>query len=282
MVKTVSFDLKMATGARPGWWNLFRTLWRHRSLLLELVKRDFAERYRGSFGGVLWSFAEPFFMLVVYVLAFGVIMPTRWGQTGNAIEYALMMSAGLIVFQAFAECLHKAPRLIVANPNFVKKVIFPLEILPWVMSVSALVHLAIAVALWLVGYIALFGPPHLTLLFLPLVLLAFFPLLLAIGWLLAALGVIARDIHQATGMLTRTLLFLTPIFYSLDTAPAFIKRFLLANPLTFIIEQFRLALLVGHSPDFLGLFVYFAVSTMASIGAFFIFQRMRPTFAECL
>ncbi len=221
-------------------------------------------------------------MLLVYMIAFGFIMQTRWSQTGDAREYALMMSAGLIVFQAFAECLHKAPRLIAVNPNFVKKVIFPLEILPWVMSMSAVVNLLIAGTLWLVGYIVLFGAPHLTLLYLPLVLIAFFPLLLTIGWLLAALGVIARDLDQVTGMLTRALLFMTPIFYSLNAAPEFIKSTLLANPLTFIIEQFRLVLYIGHPPDFLGLLVYFAIASMASIGAFYIFQRMRPIFSEYL
>jgi len=249
---------------------------------MELVKREFAARYRGSFGGVLWALVEPLLMLSVYVVAFGLIMQARWSQTGDTTEYALMMFVGLIVFQAFSECLSKAPKLIVANPNFVKKVVFPLEILPWVMGIATLAHLLIAIVLWLGGYIMVFGAPHPTLLYLPLVLIAFFPMLLAIGWLFAATGVIVRDIDQATGMLSRALLFMTPIFYSLDTAPALIKSVLLANPLTFIIEQLRRILFIGQPPDFAGLLIYFAVAMMVSATALFIFQRMRPTFADNL
>jgi lipopolysaccharide transport system permease protein len=261
---------------------MFDSVIRHRQLLMELVKREFSGRYRGSFGGVFWSFAEPLFMLSIYVVAFGFIMQARWSQTGDAKEYAFMIFAGLIVFQAFSECLNKAPRLIVGNPNFVKKVVFPLEILPWVMSIATLAHLLIAVVLWLAGYILLFGTPHPTLLYLPVVLIAFFPMLLAVGWLLAAVGVIVRDVDQVTGMLGRALLFMSPIFYSLDAAPALIKSALLVNPLTFIIEQFRLILFVGQSPNFAGLLIYFGVAMAASAGALFIFRRMRPIFADNL
>lgn len=254
--------------------------WRHRSLVAELVKREFTGRYRGSFGGMLWAVAQPLFMLAIYTVAFGIIMQSRWGFTGTTKEYALMLFAGLIVYNAFAECLAKAPRLIAANPNFVKKVVFPLEVLPWVMAITALFHALIAIAVWVVGYTILYGLPHATLLYFPLVLVAFLPVLLAMGWLLAALGVIVRDIDQLTGMLAHALLFVTPIFYSVDAAPLLIQKALLLNPLTYIVEQMRLVLFIGRPPSLQGLLVYFLLSLVFSMAALFIFRRLRSSFAD--
>jgi lipopolysaccharide transport system permease protein len=258
------------------------TFWQYRSLTYELVKREFAGRYRGLFGGVLWSLVEPLLMFAVYIVVFGYIMDVRWSTSGDAKEYAFMMFSGLIVFQAFSECLIKAPKLVVANPNFVRKVVFPLEILPAVMSIAVLVHLLIAVVLWLAGYALLFGAPQVTLLYLPLVLVALFPMLLAIGWFLAAAGVFVRDIDQLTGLLARALLFMTPIFYSIDRAPALIKTAMLANPLAFIIDQFRLILFVGQTPDLIGLLICFLLATGASACALYTFKRVRPTFSDYL
>lgn len=260
--------------------NIYKTLWRHRGLTLELVKREFTGRYRGSFGGILWSFVQPLFMLAVYTIAFGVVMKARWGFSGGTKEYALMMFAGLIVFNAFSECLTRAPRLVIGNPNFVKKVVFPLEILPVVMSLSALIHILIATIVWLAGYILLFGTPQATLAYLPIVLIAFLPVMLAVGWLLAAAGVIVRDIDQLTGMFAHALLFLTPIFYSVDAAPGLIQTALLFNPLTFIVEQLRLVLFVGEAPNLRGLLTYFVLSLVFCAGALFVFRRLRSSFAD--
>lgn len=255
---------------------------RHRQLFWELVKRELYGRYRSSLGGLFWSFAEPLFMLAIYVVAFGFIMQVRWSPAGDAKEYALMMFAGLIVFQAFSDCLNKAPRLIVANPNFVKKVVFPLEILPVVLSISSLFQLSIAAGLWLVGYALLFGAPPATALYAPLLMLAFLPTLLAAGWLLASLGVIIRDIDQITGLFSRALLFITPVFYSLEVVPAPLRTLLLANPLTFLVEQFRLVLFVGRAPDLFGVMAYFLVAALVSFLALFVFRRLRPIFADNL
>jgi hypothetical protein len=121
-------------------------VWRHRALVAELAKREFSGRYRGSFGGLAWSFAQPLFLLAVYTVAFGVILRARWGFSGGTGDYALMVFAGLIVFNAFAECLTRAPTLVTGNPNFVKRVVFPLEVLPWVMGFTAFFHAFIGIA----------------------------------------------------------------------------------------------------------------------------------------
>jgi lipopolysaccharide transport system permease protein len=257
-------------------------VWRHRALVAELAKREFSGRYRGSFGGLAWSFAQPLFLLAVYTVAFGVILQARWGFAGGTREYALMLFAGLIVFNAFAECLNNAPSLIAANPNYVKKVVFPLEVLPWVTALAAMLHAVIAVAVWLVGYAILFGAPSPAVLLFPAVLAALFPVLLGVGWLLSAVGVVVRDVGQLTGLLAHTLLFLTPIFYSIEAAPPALQRVLLLNPLTFVVEQLRIVLYHGHAPSFRGLAVYFALACVFALLSLALFRRMRPRFADLL
>lgn len=259
---------------------IFIAPWRHRGLLLELVKREFLGRYRGSFGGVLWSFAQPLFLLAVYTVAFGVILQARWGFSGGTAEYALMLFAGLIVFNAFSECLLRAPTLIVGNPNLVKKVVFPLEILVWVLAINAMLHAVIGVAVWLLGYLAIFGAPRPQALLFPLVLACLLPMLLALGWLLAAIGVVVRDVGQLTAMISHALLFLTPIFYSVDAVPPLLQGVLMANPLTFVVEQLRAVLFFGATPNWKGLVVYFLLAMVFALLSYALFRRLRPGFAD--
>jgi lipopolysaccharide transport system permease protein len=254
--------------------------WRHRELLLELVKREFSGRYRGSFGGVAWSFAQPLFLLAVYTLAFGVILRMRWGFAGGTGDYALMVFAGLIVFNAFAECLTTAPSLITSNANYVKKVVFPLELLPWVTAVTATGHALVGIAVWFAGYAVLYGAPHPAAALFPLVLICLFPLLLGVGWLLSALGVVVRDIGQLAALVSHALLFLTPIFYGIDAVPPLVQNILLANPLTFVVEQLRLVLYNGVVPSMAALAAYFALASVFAALTLAIFRRMRPRFAE--
>jgi lipopolysaccharide transport system permease protein len=257
-------------------------VWRHRALVAELAKREFSGRYRGSFGGIAWSFAQPLFLLTVYTVAFGVILQARWGFGGGTAEYALMLFAGLIVFNAFAECLNNAPSLIASNPNYVKKVVFPLEVLPWVTALAAILHAVIGIGVWLVGYAILIGTPSPAVLFFPAVLASLFPVLLGVGWLLSATGVVVRDVGQLTGLLAHALLFLTPIFYSVEAAPAGLQRLLLLNPLTFVVEQLRIVLYHGQPPSLRGLAAYFALACVFALFSLAIFRRMRPRFADLL
>jgi lipopolysaccharide transport system permease protein len=259
---------------------LLFSLWRHRSLVFELTKREFSGRYRGSFGGVVWSFIQPLFLLSVYTIAFGVILKSRWGFSGGTADYALMLFAGLIVFNAFSEVLSKSSTLIIDNPNFVKKVVFPLELLPVITVATAMIHALIGVAVWLMGYALLFGVPKVTVVLFPLILACLFPVLLGLGWLLSAIGVVVRDISQLTAMLNHTLLFLTPIFYSIEAAPPLLQNLLMLNPLTFMVEQFRLVLFYGQLPVLAGLAVYFALACGFAWASLVLFKRLRPTFAD--
>jgi len=259
---------------------LFKTLWLQRSLVFELTKREFSGRYNGSFGGIMWSFIQPLFLLTVYTVAFGVILKARWGGGGSTPEYALMLFSGLIIFNAFSEVLSKSSTLITSNPNFVKKVVFPLELLPVITVANALIHALIGVTVWLLGYTFLFGLPKIASIMFPLILICFVPVLLGVSWLLSALGVIVRDISQLTGMLNHTLLFLTPIFYSIEAAPPLLQKLLMLNPLTFIVEQFRLVLFYGQIPEVKYLFAYFVLASVFAWLSLVLFRRLRPIFAD--
>ncbi|HUQ27009.1 MAG TPA: ABC transporter permease [Usitatibacter sp.] len=254
--------------------------WRHRALVAELAKREFSGRYRGSFGGLAWSFAQPLFLLAVYTVAFGVILRMRWGFAGGTADYALMLFAGLIVFNAFAECLNNAPALVAGNPNYVKKIVFPLEVLPWVTALAAMVHAAIGIGVWFAGYFLLIGAPGPASLLFPAVLLALFPVLLGVGWLVSAIGVVVRDVGQFVGLVTHALLFLTPIFYGIDAVPPLLQRVLVLNPLTFVVEQLRVVLFFGQVPSLRGLAVYFALACAFAALSLALFRRMRPRFAD--
>ncbi len=204
--------------ARAG---MFSSPWRHRELLVSMVQREVIGRYRGSIMGLLWSFLNPLFMLLVYTFVFSMMFKLRWPQgSGSRSEFALLVFAGLLVFNVFAECVGRAPGLIIANANYVKKVMFPLEILPWVVLGAVLFHTLASLLIWLVFHLLFFGFPPLTSLLLPLVLLPLVLFTLGISWLLASLGVYLRDVGQIVGVLTTALMFVSAIF----TRPAPFRR----------------------------------------------------------
>ena len=259
------------------------SLWRNRGLIHALAKREVLGRYRGSALGLLWSFFNPLFMLTVYTFIFSEVFKARW-STGSESknEFALVLFAGLIIFNLFAECINRAPNLILANPNYVKKVVFPLEILPFVGLLSAFYHALISLGIWLVAYLALIGMPHATSLLVPLVILPFGFFIMGLSWALASLGVFLRDVSQFIGLVTTTLMFLSPIFYPASALPEDYRSLLYLNPLTPVIEQTRNLMFWGSSPDFFMLGIYWVVTALTAWLGFFWFQRTRKGFADVL
>lgn len=259
------------------------SLWRNRSLVRALIQREVVGRYRGSFMGILWSFFNPLLMLVIYTFVFSVVFKSRWGTGSESkTEFALILFAGLILFNLFSECVNRAPVLIVANANYVKKVVFPLEILPWVSLGSALFHFGVSLTVWLSAYLILFGVPHPTVFLLPAILMPLVLFTIGLTWFLAALGVYLRDVAQMTGILTSILMFLSPIFYPVSALPEKFRALLLLNPLTLVIEQVRDVMFWGVVPN-LGLYLAYLAGAffMAWIG-FAFFQKSRKGFADVL
>lgn len=259
------------------------SLWRHRELIHVSAKREVLGRYRGSAMGLAWSFFNPMFMLSVYTFVFSVVFKARWGGGGQSkTEFALVLFAGLIVFNLFAECINRAPSLILSNPNYVKKVVFPLEILPFVSLLSALYHAAVSLGVWLSAYLILFGVPHATVLMLPLIILPFGLFIMGLSWTLASLGVFLRDVSQFIGVVVTTLMFLSPIFYPASALPENYRHILYVNPLATVIEMTRDILFWGNPPNVTTLAIYWLVaSTIAWLG-FAWFQKTRKGFADVL
>ena len=262
---------------------MIASFWRNRSLILAIIKREVIGRYRGSFLGIIWSFFHPLFLLAVFTFVFSAIFKAQWsGGSGSKTEFALVLFNGLIVFNLFAECINRAPGLILTNLNYVKKVVFPLEILPWVILGAAMFHALVSIAVWLIAYSLLFGVPHPTIFLLPLVFLPLTLLIMGLSWLLASLGVYLRDVSQFVSILTTVLLFLSPIFYPASALPDKYRPFLLLNPLMPAIEQTRNVLFWGKFPNVALFGVYLLATACIAWLGFAWFQKTRKGFADVL
>lgn len=262
---------------------LLSSLWHHRALIMASAKREVLGRYRGSSLGLLWSFFNPVLMLAVYTFVFSEVFKARWSAGSETkTEFALVLFAGLIVFNLFADCINRAPALILSNVNYVKKVVFPLEILPVVGVLSALFHGAISLGVWLLAYLVLFGMPHETALYLPLIILPFVFFIMGLSWALASLGVYLRDVGQFIGIITTLLMFLSPIFYPATALPVSYRYLIFLNPLTPVIEQTRAVLYFGESPDFSMLALYWSATLLIAWLGFACFQKTRKGFADVL
>jgi lipopolysaccharide transport system permease protein len=262
---------------------LTASLWRNRRLVKALIQREVVGRYRGSIMGILWSFFNPVFMLVVYTFVFSVVFKSRWsGGSDSKTEFALVLFAGLIVFNLFAECVNRAPGLILANVNYVKKVVFPLEILPWVALGAVGFHALVSLSVWLIAYLIFFGVPHITVLLFPLVVLPLLLFVMGLTWALASLGVYLRDVSQFIGIFTTVVMFLSPIFYPTSSVPEKYRHWLLLNPLSPAIEQARDVLFWGRIPDMTLLGIYLTVAALFAWAGFAWFQKTRKGFSDVL
>lgn len=263
---------------------MFASLWHNRQLVVQLTRREVVGRYRGSLMGLAWSFLNPILMLVVYTFVFSVVFKARWGVTADEgkADFALILFVGMILHGLFAECVNRAPALILANANYVKKVVFPLEILPVVTLGSALFHAAISLVVLLAMQLIVSHSLPWTAFLFPLVLL---PLVLAtvgLAWLLASLGVYVRDIAQTTGIFTTVLMFMSPVFYPVSSLPEGYQRWIYLNPFTFILEEGRKTLVFGETVDWLAWFPHVLGGLALAWVGFWWFQKSRRGFADVL
>ena len=259
------------------------SFWRNRGLIFTLTKREIAARYRGSFLGMLWSFFNPVFMLIIYTFVFGVIFKSRWTNTsGSRTEYAIVLFAGMIMFNLFSECVNRAPQLILANTNYVKRVIFPLEILPWTALGAALFNWVVSFIVWFIFYVIFFGVPHLTSLLLPITLIPFVLIVIGFTWGLASIGVFLRDISQLIGIVVTALMFVAPIFYPIESVPEKFRAFLYFNPVTLAVDEARDLTFFDKIPSIPYFLIYLACGLIIAWLGFVWFQRTRKGFADVL
>lgn len=253
-----------------------------RHLIAELTKREIKERYRGSILGVWWALITPMAMLFVFTFVFGEIFQSKWQGGGNVIEFGLNLYAGLIVFWFFAEIIAKAPTLICNQPNFVKKVIFPLEILALINILSALFHFFINMAILCIGALFLKGFLPFTIILVPLAPFICIPMLLGISWILSSIGVYIKDISAIVGVIMNMLMFLSPIFYPLAAIPEKFRWLFSLNPISFIIEWVRGCVMEGIFPNEVVFGIYISLSFIIGFLGLKCFNLLRGGFADVL
>lgn len=277
--------MKAVNNSRPGgvWNTVSSALLVHRDLTWELTKRDVESRYRGANFGVLWSVLTPVLMLLVYIMAFGSIMKSKWPGTDDSIAtFSLIIFAGLIIHGFFAECLSKASTIITANTSYVKKVMFPLEILPWQLVLGAFFHLAINLIV-LIGAILIVNhriPP--TLIYLPVVLVPFVLMMLGISYFVAAISVYFRDTNQIISPLVTAALFLSSAVVPINSIPRALLPVFNANPITLIVNQLRNIALWDKSPDWASLGIYTCIAIALTVAGAWTFDKLRGGFADVL
>ncbi|MEP6607074.1 MAG: ABC transporter permease [Burkholderiaceae bacterium] len=249
-----------------------------------MIKRDVLGRYRGSALGVVWSLAHPILMLIVYTFVFSVVFTTRWPgvATDSRLNFAIILFAGMIVFGIFSECILRAPAIIVSQPNFVKKVVFPLEIMAWTTLGASLFHAGISLCVLILLILLVKGGLPLTAVFLPVVLLPLLCLTLGLTWFFSALGVYVRDVNQILGVAITAIMFLSPLFYPSSALPEDLRWLSAVNPVAFSIEQTRDVLIFGKLPNWTLLAQYTVAAATTMWLGFAWFQKTRRGFADVL
>lgn len=253
-----------------------------RELLIGMVLREVSGRYRGSNFGMIWSLLSPLLMLMIYTFAFHELLGARWPGVSGRDGFAVMVFVGMILHSMFAEVLTRAPASISGQPNFVKKLVFPLTILPLVSIGSSLIHAALAFCVLAGAGFAVGYQMHWTALLIPVIIVPYLLLLSGVAWAFAAIGVYIKDISQLSGLLATMLLFLSPVFYPMSSVPEPYDTISNLNPLTFVIESIRGMLFDGRLPEVSALLSNYAVSIVSSVLGLAFFRQTRPGFGDVL
>ena len=251
-------------------------------LLSQLVRRDILLKYRGSILGIAWSFLYPIILLTAFTFVFGTVLNTKWNLKGSGIDLALFIYCGLIVFTPFAEVVSVTPRLIQSYQAYVKKIVFPTEILPLVTVFSATIH-GLVNLIVLVSVATLAGYHNISkILFLPIFLLPAWMFVLGIAWFFTAIGVYVRDLIHVIPVFTQLVLFLSPVFYPIDAAPPVLRQICRFNPLAMAMENTRHAVLEGAAPDFGHWMIMFSACFFIAVTGYIFFRHCKEEFADAL
>jgi lipopolysaccharide transport system permease protein len=269
---------------------MLRGLLAQRELIWQLAKRDIEGRYRAARLGLLWAVLTPLCLLGIYTFVFAVVFRFRWTDNPNETrgQFALTMFCGMLLYGLFAEVANRAPQMVIANPNYVKKVIFPLEVFVVSGLLSALINMLIGYSVWLVGWLLIENrmPPW-TLIWMPVVLLPVCLTTAGVSWFLASIGVFIRDVGHAVVLATQILFFATPIFYSIERVPQPYRRVLEINPLTHAVEDIRRIMMWDGSgpaphPQWSWWLGTMAASTILALLGYAFFMKSKRAFADII
>ena len=259
-----------------------RSLWLNRKLIRSMVRRDILARYRGSFGGALWTFLNPLLLMATYFFVFGIVLQARFSGDPSRSGFVLYFLAGMLPWLAFAEAVGRSPSIMLEYRNFVKKLVFPLETLPVNLVISGAVTEAFALAIFVVGLLLARGGLPVSMLWLPVVIVPQLLLTAGLCWFLAALGVFVRDFGQMMNFLLTLWFFLTPICYSETAIPPQAARILAVNPIFVLVRGYRAIFLEHRPPDFGPLVALWIGSAALAIVGHAWFHRLRRSFADVI
>jgi lipopolysaccharide transport system permease protein len=273
--------------AQP-WWvyanplHLGAALIRHRGLIRQFTVREVRARYQGSMLGILWSFLTPVGMLAAYTFVFRYVMKSRWSiaQDESALQFGLTLFIGLLLFSLCSEAVTRAPGLILSHPNFVKKVVFPLEILPVTSALASLTHILASLAIAFV--VAACVSEHIgwQALWFPAILCPYAGFVIGVSWFLASLGVFLRDLGPTVVIGMQLLIFLSPVFYPLAAVPEPWHSLMQLNPLAFVVENGRRVLLWDSPPNLPALGVFALISGVVLQAGYIWFMKSKRAFAD--
>jgi lipopolysaccharide transport system permease protein len=270
--------------ARVGWVDPLGFLAqavRHRRLIRRLAIQQVRSRYAGSVLGVVWAVVHPIFLLAVFTFVFSVIFQARWGTEVHARgHFALVLFAGLLVYNLFQHCLIHAPMILVGRPSYVTKMVFPLDVLPWVTLAEAVFNAIVGFMVFFVLYGVILGVPPLTTLAVPVLLIPLMLFILGMMWVLAAAGVYVRDLAQVVNVVALVAMFLSPIFYPLEAIPDRFRVIILMSPLTIVITHVRGAVFDGVLPSPGGFVLSLAVGWCVAWFGFVCFCLLRRGFGD--
>jgi len=260
---------------------VFNSFWNNRRLVNQMARREIAQRYRGSVMGFLWVIINPILLLAVYTFVFGVIF--KGNRSGGIADFALFLFAGIIVFQLFSQSVNRATGIVLSNKNYVKKVVFPLETLPWITLGVNLFHMIVSMGVLIIFYFAVNHSINWTVLFVPVLILPLLLVTVGFSWFLASLGTYIRDTAHVVTILTIITMYMTPIFYPITAVPEALRPiYIYFNPLTFIVMQVRDVVLYGKMPNWPYYAVYFAASFIIAWLGLAWFQMTRGGFSDVL
>lgn len=258
-------------------------VWVNRHLLAMMVKRAVTSRYKNSLFGVAWIVINPLIKLSIYTLVFHQILNVKWGtqeQTGP--QFALYIYIGMIAFSVFSESMLAAPHVIISHRNMIKKIDFPIEILPWVHFFTAVCDALIGFTIWILAYFIINGVPPVTVLLLPIVFLPFLLITMGLNWIVTASCVFVKDLTQIVQFGITALLFISPIFYPLSAVPGFLRSLMLLNPLSFEIEMLRGILIDGVIPPLSYYAMYLAIGIALYYLGYRYYKSVQDEFADVL
>ena len=259
-----------------------RVLWRYRHMIHHLTASQLVQRYRGSLLGILWTVVQPLLMLGIYSFVFGAIFRPRWMEAGGGTSFTLVLFCGLTAYGFFSDSLSRSTGLITGNPNYVKKIIFPLELLAVTNVLAAFVQSLAGFGILLLAQIWLHGFVPWTACLFPLAFLPLFLITLALCWIFSSLSVYFRDMENLMGLLLSGLMFLSPVFYSLQAVPEKVRPFFYLNPVTWAVEDLRRVLLWGEGLNWPIWGLQMCIAGLMLGLAYRWFKRLQPGFADVL